>query len=429
MSNHQAPIVFTGKASEYFGIWIVNLLLSILTLGIYSAWAKVRRKKYFLNNTLIDGVGFDYHASPMAILKGRMIAVALLVLYQVLAGFSPIMAAILFLVFLAALPWIIVRGLAFNARNSSHRGLRFDFDGKYGQAALTFIVYPLLILVTLGLALPFVLQRVNKFIFSHHKFGLSHFQMQAMVKDFYRVYLKLLGIIVVIGLILSLAIAGAFKHHKPSHANLAQPRHIVLSAPHSGFLKVAKTSVKADEISQQDFLDTLSPEERAEFETLMKKHQPQASTAGPMPDTHMKKENPIKKMFDPFASKLGVIIYLAFLAIVLLYAAIIFSVYAYIKSRISNLLWNTTTLEHVGFFSNQRMRDLTWLYLSNTAILIMTVGLATPWAQIRLARYRAEHLALTGETDWDKFAGEKKEKLRATGEEISEIFDIDLSFG
>ena len=32
-------IVFTGKASEYFGIWIVNVLLTILTLGIYSAWA------------------------------------------------------------------------------------------------------------------------------------------------------------------------------------------------------------------------------------------------------------------------------------------------------------------------------------------------------------------------------------------------------
>ena len=41
------PVIFEGKTSEYFGIWIVNLLLSLLTLGIYSAWAKVRRKKYF----------------------------------------------------------------------------------------------------------------------------------------------------------------------------------------------------------------------------------------------------------------------------------------------------------------------------------------------------------------------------------------------
>jgi uncharacterized membrane protein YjgN (DUF898 family) len=69
------PIIFEGKVSEYFGIWIVNLSLTLLTLGIYSAWAKVRRKKYFYNNTLIDNVGFDYHAKPTAILKGRIIAV------------------------------------------------------------------------------------------------------------------------------------------------------------------------------------------------------------------------------------------------------------------------------------------------------------------------------------------------------------------
>ena len=43
---------FTGNASEYFGIWIVNLLLSIVTFGIYTAWAKVRRLRYFYGNTL-----------------------------------------------------------------------------------------------------------------------------------------------------------------------------------------------------------------------------------------------------------------------------------------------------------------------------------------------------------------------------------------
>jgi len=38
---------FTGRGTEYFGIWIVNLLLTIITLGIYSAGAKVRRLQYF----------------------------------------------------------------------------------------------------------------------------------------------------------------------------------------------------------------------------------------------------------------------------------------------------------------------------------------------------------------------------------------------
>ncbi|MGI9420607.1 MAG: DUF898 family protein, partial [Geminicoccaceae bacterium] len=62
------PFAFTGRAGEYFGIWIVNLLLSIVTLGIYSAWAKVRTRRYFYGNTKLADSTFDYLASPVQIL-------------------------------------------------------------------------------------------------------------------------------------------------------------------------------------------------------------------------------------------------------------------------------------------------------------------------------------------------------------------------
>ncbi len=67
------PIKFTGSAGEYFKIWIVNLFLTIITFGIYSAWAKVRTRRYFYANTSIDGHPFDYLASPINILKGHLI--------------------------------------------------------------------------------------------------------------------------------------------------------------------------------------------------------------------------------------------------------------------------------------------------------------------------------------------------------------------
>lgn len=54
MQTQQQRFSFTGTGSEYFRIWIVNLLLSIVTLGIYSAWAKVRRMKYFYRNTRLN---------------------------------------------------------------------------------------------------------------------------------------------------------------------------------------------------------------------------------------------------------------------------------------------------------------------------------------------------------------------------------------
>ena len=68
------PLQFTGKAGEYFKIWIVNLCLSVLTLGIYSAWAKVRRKRYFYGSTLLagsalaDGLRREYTLNEIAII-------------------------------------------------------------------------------------------------------------------------------------------------------------------------------------------------------------------------------------------------------------------------------------------------------------------------------------------------------------------------
>jgi hypothetical protein len=41
------PLVFTGEGGEYFRIWVINTVLSIVTLGIYSAWAKFARRRTF----------------------------------------------------------------------------------------------------------------------------------------------------------------------------------------------------------------------------------------------------------------------------------------------------------------------------------------------------------------------------------------------
>jgi uncharacterized membrane protein YjgN (DUF898 family) len=75
--EHQ--VEFKGNAKEYFGIWIVNVLLSIITLGIYGAWAKVRDKKYFYGSTYIDAQNFSYHARGLQIFIGRLIVFGALI--------------------------------------------------------------------------------------------------------------------------------------------------------------------------------------------------------------------------------------------------------------------------------------------------------------------------------------------------------------
>src|ERR1700761_2385520 len=82
------PFEFQGSGGEYFKIWIVNLALSIITLGIFSAWAKVRTRRYFLGNTVLAGHSFDYHGQPLRILLGRIIALVLLGGYSLSVNFG-----------------------------------------------------------------------------------------------------------------------------------------------------------------------------------------------------------------------------------------------------------------------------------------------------------------------------------------------------
>jgi uncharacterized membrane protein YjgN (DUF898 family) len=451
MNNKKmTPVVFTGKASEYFGIWIVNLLLSLLTLGIYSAWAKVRRKKYFYQNTQIDHVGFDYHAKPISILKGRIIAFALFIAYAFggeLNFFIPILVVIMFFL---ALPWLVVRASIFNARNSSHRGLRFDFVGKVGEAALIYILLPIVTLFSLYLAWPFMDHQRNKFMVNHHQFGLSSFDFKAKVSSFYKIYAILLIIPLVIGILAAISIP-AYKSYMDKAEKAAQ--HSAIRVPFAvGFVDVeennrielAENSEESepyqlervysenDELEAQiesqsqsaygsndddyevEYEDEYVVEEEKSFEELFKESQREQKEARKAMITNLLK-TPAKVLIG--------------LSFVLAYLILIFGFVAYFKARIGNLVWNNTTLDNFSFKSALRARDLLWIYVTNIIAIALTVGLATPWAQIRLARYRASKLHIVGDMDIDKFVGDKKDAVKATGEEIADFFDVDFSFG
>lgn len=180
---------FVGDGAAYFRIWIVNLCLSILSLGIYSAWAKVRREQYFHRNTLLDGSGFDYHGQPLAILKGRGLALALVGILSLTEklGPAPYLAALAML-FMAA-PWLIIRALSFRAANTSYRGLRFSFNASYGQMAKLIFVNSLLTLVTFGLWFPRFTRDWRKFVIDHAAFGGTAFACELKVGRVYRIFL------------------------------------------------------------------------------------------------------------------------------------------------------------------------------------------------------------------------------------------------
>ncbi len=186
---------FTGNGWEYFRIWIVNLLLTILTLGIYSAWAKVRRLQYFYRNTRLADASFDYHGTPVSILKGRLIAFGLLMIYTVAGNLNPLLGMLIALLIAAVMPWLIVRSLRFKLHNSSYRGLRFAFAGSDAAAYTVFLLFPVLTALSLYLLAPFTHQQIKQYQHRNSRFGDTFFNFEASVGSFYGIYLRLLGML------------------------------------------------------------------------------------------------------------------------------------------------------------------------------------------------------------------------------------------
>jgi uncharacterized membrane protein YjgN (DUF898 family) len=184
------PFEFTGTSKEFFGIWLSNLLLSILTLGIYSAWAKVRRRRFFLGHTLVGGHRFDYHADPKAILKGRAMVVTMLVVLSLISELSPVLSGASLILLLLVLPWLANQSLRFNARMTSFRNVRFDFQGTYWKSLLVFVLLPFFGFLSLGFLQPFSTRYTGRYLAANYAYGEADLETSPQLK---RLYKGLLG--------------------------------------------------------------------------------------------------------------------------------------------------------------------------------------------------------------------------------------------
>lgn len=201
----ELPLEFRATGSEYFRIWVVNLLLTILTLGVFSAWAKVRRLRYFYGSTSLDGSSFDYHGKPIAILKGRLIVVGIYASFYVTAQFWPLINLVFLPLVIFGVPWVIVRSRLFQMRMTSWRGLRFNFHGSYGGALGAFIGWALLGVLTLLILWPLALWKQVSYLVTNTSFGTQRFGFATPVGRFYRFCLIALGIALGTGLCAAVA--------------------------------------------------------------------------------------------------------------------------------------------------------------------------------------------------------------------------------
>jgi uncharacterized membrane protein YjgN (DUF898 family) len=354
----ELKLQFHGQASEYFRIWFVNICLTLLTLGIYSAWAKVRSKRYLYSHTVLDGTPFQYLGRPLPILRGRLIAVALLLIYFVSDNLITSLLPLVLLGGLVLAPWVFVRSAAFNARYTAYRNMTFSFVGRYPEAAMALYFLGLVPILAIGTAFdwgglkglhdiafavfgfcfPWWLANLKTFVVDNTRFGGINGELRIRGGELWGIYFR------------------------------------------GGLLVFPPTIVAIILFSMADRAVT---------------------------------------------SQTAMVIDLTsgFVALIAGYALS----HGYIQGRSTNLVWQHMRLGTVRFKSDLHASDMAWLYFGNAIAIIGSATLLTPWAVIRTIRYRTENLQAFYDDDLSTFEGSEKSTVQATGAEIGQIFDLDIS--
>ncbi|GGJ40047.1 YjgN family protein [Deinococcus roseus] len=200
---------FTGNANEYFRIWIVNLFLSIITLGIYAAWAKVRARQYLYANTRLDGQSFEYLGNPISILKGNIVvgvgaAVYFLAQYYEIKWLYAVLA-----IFALIYPYLIYKSLRFMASNSAYRNVRFKFWGSSGDAYKYYLLWMLLMPLTGGIIFPLIQFYQRRYLLDNVALGTAQARFTGNSSPFWRVYLISYGIGFVFSIVVGVVLLGA----------------------------------------------------------------------------------------------------------------------------------------------------------------------------------------------------------------------------
>ena len=366
------PLIFTGSGSEYFRIWIVNLLLMLITFGIYFPWAKVRKLRYFYGNTLVGGEPLGFHGDPKKMFKGYALVAVLFGCYSAAGKFSPGAGFIALLVIAALWPALLKSSMQFRLANTSWRGLRFRFTGSLTdayKAALPLFVPGALIVgasamvsthpgrqTQLGIVIgllglcsvlltPWLLWKLKSYQHTNYALGAEQTRFSAGIWSFYKLSLKVIavymGLLLLIGVLFGLL------------GGLA------------------------------------------------------AMSASGKPDAQA--------------------IALAFFWIVPLAFILFVGLSAFSVARTQDLLWNHTASDHVQFQSRLRFRSLFWLNIKNWLLTALTLGLYWPFAVVATRRLRLQAVSIVLALDVEQLVADSTSNAGdAAGDAAGDFFGFDI---
>jgi uncharacterized membrane protein YjgN (DUF898 family) len=361
----------------------VNICLSVITLGIYSAWAKVRTNSYFYGNTVLNNSSFSYLADPKKILKARAISVILFAIYWVAWQTFPEAGIGLLALGGLLFPFFIVSAMSFRMRNSAYKNIRFYFFKDLKASYLVF-------LMPLGLVVLFT------------------WLLYTAVDSF--------------GVLDQMVTSGE------QEGEFLLKEDFILSAFLIGFIPI---------MPWLDYLRTRFIVDHTQYG----KAKASFNTGG-----------------WGFFFKVYLVTALIYFAILLIYGGFIYAFYTvglggtlsansmtwiligiiffyaimiFIsgiwKAMRTNMINNNIKIGENQLYSHLKGAQVGWIYLSNTIAIVLSAGLFIPWAKVRMARYAASRTELQI-NDLDSIKAIEQEQGNAFGEEMDEIFDMDIGF-
>ncbi|HAS6111929.1 YjgN family protein [Vibrio vulnificus] len=379
-------IQFKGQGGEFFGIWIVNILLSVITLGIYSAWAKVRTKRYFYGNTFIAGDNFEYHAQPMQLLKGRLVALALVVIWVVANSFFPLASLVLLALFYVALPWLLWSNARFDSAMTSYRNVHFAFNGSLKEAYMSILGRGLASLLIIAIYIAIVVASANA---------------SAMVAT-----LLGFGTLVLMFVLYAWVVAGIHQYFASGYQY--GDWKFVAKIETGFFLKTYCKAMLIGFLTAVAFMIVMG--------TFVLGTDIMSIFAG---------EVDLLEGKGDFAYV--VVTYLVTITMSL-------GITAYTTTRIRNYVFSrlTATAEaqsetEFRFASTFGVWDYMSLIVTNFLLQVITLGLARPWVMVRTSRYVASHTGVIGDMDTLKATDQDSAVKNAISDEVAQAFDLGLS--
>jgi len=341
---------FTGEMSQMWPIIFKNLIFNILTLSLYRFWGRTNVRRFLWQNIRFMGDPLEYTGTGKELFVGFLITfVAIFIplfgliiwaqtLIQQQSSFGFLLFSLVYILMLFLLLVGMYKAHKYRLSRTRWRGIRAGLEEGGFKFAFYGLGYYMLTVLTLGLLMPFVDNKLYSYQANRSRFGTAKLSYRAKSGPLYSAFF--LSILIMIGVIVLL--------------------FLVLGVS-------ALTQVSGGNASVSSIITLL-------------------------------------------------LVYMIYIGGI----GLAFTIYNFAQLK---HFWGNTNIVNSTFVFEGTLKGLILTFLGNLLIIVITLGIAYPIAQMRLVRFITNNLSLSGNLNLSKIqqtSGDNPE----FGEGLAEGFDM-----